>query len=90
MRVTMSPTKQIREKLQLTQTQFAITIGVSKGHMSEVEAGIAPLSGKIKDFLEALCVNVEEIEKKHEVYMEHKRQLYRAEAAQVVQAGTHH
>lgn len=43
--------RQIQEEVQLTQTWFAAA-SVSKGHMSEVEAGIAALSEKIKDLPE--------------------------------------
>ncbi len=87
MRVTKSPTKQIREKLRLTQTQFATAAGVSKGHMSEVETGIAPLSEKIKIFLQELLIDVEAVEEKHRAYMEFKRRQYRAEAIRSAQAG---
>ena len=82
-----SPTKRIRQKLQLTQTQFATAAGVSKGYMSEVETGIAPLSEKIKIFLQELFVDVEAVEGKHRAYMEFKRRQYRAEAIRSAQAG---
>ena len=85
MSIRESPTRQIRKKLQLTQTQFAAVAGVSKGYMSEVETGIAPLSEKIKDFLKELFIDVETIEKRHNSYMKYKRHQYRAEAACGVQ-----
>ena len=83
-----SPTKQIRQKLQLTQTQFAAAAGVSKGHMSEVETGIAPLSEKLKRFLEELFIDVETVEDKHKAYMDFKIQQYRAEATRSAQSET--
>ena len=82
MHTAKSPIRQMREKLQLTQTQFAAVTGVSKGHMSEVETGIAPLSEKIKEFLRELSIDVEKVEKEHNVYMEYRRQQYRAIAAE--------
>jgi len=82
-----SPTKRIRQKLQLTQTQFATAAGVSKGYMSEVETGIAPLSEKIKIFLQELFIDVEAVEEKHRDYMEFRRRQYRAEAIRSAQAG---
>lgn len=80
-----SPTKRIRQKLQLTQTQFATAVGVSKGYMSEVETGIAPLSEKIRIFLQELYIDVEAVEEKHRAYMELKRRQYRAEAIRSAQ-----
>ena len=67
-----SPIKQIREQLKLTQSQFAAVTGASKGHMSEVEAGIASLGDKIKSFLEQISVDVDSVEDKHKAYMEYK------------------
>jgi len=77
-----SPIRQIRERLRLTQAQFAAAAGVSKGHMSEVETGIAGLSEKIKEFLRELFIDVEKVEKEHNAYMDHRRQQYRAVAAE--------
>ena len=81
-----SPTKRIRQKLKLTQTQFATAAGVSKGYMSEVETGMAPLSEKIKIFLQDLFIDVEAVEANHRAYMEFKRRQYRAEAVHSAQA----
>jgi len=81
-----SPVKHIREQLQITQTHFASIAGVSKGYMSEVEAGIAALSEKMKEFLKELFIDVETVEKKHEFYMKCKQRQYREEAARGVQA----
>ena len=81
-----SPIKQIREKLQLTQAQFAAGAGVSSGHMSEVETGVAPLSDKIKEFLRELFIDVEMVEEKHNVYMEFKRRQYRGESTSGAEA----
>lgn len=64
----------------MTQTQFAAAAGVSKGHMSEVETGIAHLGEKLKRFLEHLSVDAEMVEKEHRSYMDHKIQQYRAQA----------
>jgi len=72
-RVPGSPVKQIREKLQLSQTQFAAAVGVSKEYVSEVEAGIAPLDKKLKLFLEKLFVDVETVEEKHRVSVNYTR-----------------
>lgn len=85
MRVIKSPTKQIREKLQLTQTQFAAAAGVSKGHMSEVETGIAPLGEKLKRYLEELSIDVKAVEREHRAYMDFKKKQYRAQAARAIQ-----
>ena len=90
MRVPRSPVKQIREKLRLSQTQFAAAVGVSKGHMSEVEAGIAPLGKKLKLFLEKLSVDVETVEEEHKDFMNCKRQQYRDEAMQAIRAEADH
>ena len=81
MEVVASPVKEIRKKLQLTQAQFATVAGVSKGHMSEVESGIAHLSDKIIDFLEGIFVDVNEVKKKHEAYIRFRTQKNREAAA---------
>ena len=84
--VTKSPVKHIREMLHMTQTQFAAIVGVSTGHTSEVESGIAPLGDKLKGFLKELFINDDEVERKHQAYMDFKRKQYRAEASRAVQA----
>ena len=90
MRVTDSPTKRIRERLQLTQTQFAAIAGVSKGHMSEVEAGIAQLGEKIEGFLAELFIDVERVKRKHEKYIEFRRWQYMAGAECTVRDKAQH
>lgn len=90
MGVPGSPVKQIRKKLRLSQTQLAAAIGVSKGHMSEVEAGIASLDEKLKLFLEKLSIDVETVEEKHKAFMSYKRQQYRDEAVRAIQAEADH
>ena len=77
--IVTSPIKQIRERLQITQAQFAAVAGVSSGHMSEVETGVASLSDKIKEFLRELFIDVETVEEEHNVYMEFKRRQYNGE-----------
>ena len=76
----MSPIKQIRGRLQLTQARFAAVAGVSSGHMSEVETGVASLSDKFKEFLRELFIDVETVEEKHNVYMEFRRRQYRGKS----------
>ncbi len=85
MRIARSPIKQIRERLQLTQAQFAAA-GVSGGYMSEVETGVASLSDKMKEFLRELFIIVEMVEEEHNIYMEFKRQQYRGESTNADQA----
>lgn len=85
MGVTKSPTKRIRQKLRLTQTQFAAAAGVSKGYMSEVETGIAPLGEKLKRYLEELSIDIETVEREHKAYMDFKINQYRAQAARAIQ-----
>ncbi len=80
MRKARSPIRQIRERLQLTQAQFAAVAGVSNGHMSEVETGVASLSDKIKEFLMDLYIDVETVVEKHNVYVEFRRRQYRGES----------
>ena len=70
----------------MTQTQFAAIAGVSKGHMSEVEAGIAPLGDKLKVFLEEISIDAETVAEKHKIYMGFKRRQHRAAAERIVQA----
>ena len=64
-----SPIGQIRDRLQLTQAQFAAAAGVSNGHMSEVGTGVASLSHKVREFLAELFIDVETVEKRHNTYM---------------------
>ena len=85
-RIARSPVKQIREKLQLTQAQFAAAAGVSGGYMSEVETGVASLSDRFKEFLRELYIDVETVEEKHNIYMEFKRRQYRGESTNADQA----
>lgn len=80
MRTDLSPIRQIRMRFQLTQAQFAAIAGVSTGHMSEVENGVASLSDKLKAFLNDLFIDVETVEEKHNIYMVFKQRQYWGEA----------
>jgi hypothetical protein len=72
-------------RFQLTQAQFAAIVGVSTGHMSEVENGVASLSDRIKAFLNELFIDVETVEEKHNIYMILRQRQYRGEAASAAQ-----
>lgn len=85
MNVTKSPMKEIRERFDITQTQFAAAAGISKGHMCEVETGIAQFSQGLRDFLKEMSIDVEAVEEEHKAYMESVRQKYRAKILSAVQ-----
>ena len=89
MHIEKSPMRRIREKLQLTQAQFAAAAGVSKGHMSEVESGVTALSERIKDFLEELSIDVEAVERENNLYRRYKRRQYIEAAERAVQGEDH-
>lgn len=80
MREMKSPIKQMRKRLKMTQADFAEAVGVSRGHMCEVDSGIAPLSEKIKDFLKDIFVDIEAVEKEHNAYMKYRQEQYRGTA----------
>lgn len=69
-----SPLKEIREAYGITQAQLASVAGISSGsYVCEIEAGLHPISEKIIAILRKAHVNVEDVIKRHDAYMDYTK-----------------
>ena len=55
--VQPSQVKESRERLKMTQKQLAMVLGITQGYLSEIEAGIKPISRRIKFWLKRNIAN---------------------------------
>lgn len=68
-----SPLKKLRETLELSEQELATLAGVSQGHVSNVERGIADLGDKLEVFLTKIKADVTKIINCHKLFMEARR-----------------
>lgn len=74
-----SPLKEFREHLGLTQMQLAKLAGVSQGHVSEVEGGVADPAPALVSYINERVENAEEILAEHEKFVREKRREWQAD-----------
>lgn len=74
-----SPLKEFREYMGLTQMQFAKLAGVSQGHVSEVESGVADAAPALVSYIKKSVENGEGVLSKQEKFMREKSREWQAD-----------
>lgn len=59
--------KILRAKLGMNQLEFAVSLGISKGHLSRVEADLSPITEKLDKLIRAKYPNPENFERPVEI-----------------------
>jgi transcriptional regulator with XRE-family HTH domain len=68
-----SPIKKLRESHNMNQGEFALVLGFSKTVLSDLENGHCQINPKILAKLASLGIDVDELVKQHEEFMDNKR-----------------
>ena len=68
-----SPMRAIRKRFGMNQRQFGLALGCSAAHISEIETGVAQLSGKDIQALEAVHMAASEIAAMQTAFVENCR-----------------
>ena len=69
------PIAQIRDKLDLSQSQLAMLAGVWPGHLSQVENGIRNPNTRLLDTLQELGYDPDELRQSHVDFAEAQRNI---------------
>jgi len=76
-----SPMLEMRNKLSLSQYQFALVLGVCRSHISEVERSLCSLSGRDIRGLSGLHFDTDELVTLQNEFVEHTRGELRRQIA---------
>ena len=74
-----SPIRLLRKKLSMSQRRFALLVGKSSGHLSDLEDGTSTLAPDIIAILKEAGVDVETLAEEHTEFMELRRKQLMAE-----------